>query len=226
MHQTDPCQHHPFSSLLRILVLLTALVLTLTVLVTRPGTTSDEKFDTILSKTSVCSSLRFLVFRVGCLEWNHTSQLHLEDLRLDSQRWNRISALSAHACARSKQVQFPPQVSPARQDLGPHLDRLTGSTAAGSHEIQGHLKKTGTQDADSIPSQVQMIKMLDVPFYCGLLANNAMLACPLGSKKTLVALAPADMQSGFIAKQVPHLLDSYPRRKQHVFELSFCRPEY
>ena len=30
MHLTDPCRHHPYSSLLRILVLLTALALTLT----------------------------------------------------------------------------------------------------------------------------------------------------------------------------------------------------
>ena len=93
--------------------------------------------------TSMCSSHRFLFSRVGCLEWNHMSQLLFEDLRLDSQSWNRTSALSAHACARSKQVQSPPQVSPARQDLGPHFDRLTAPQPQGPM-TQSHLKKTGT----------------------------------------------------------------------------------
>ena len=52
-----------------------------------------------------------------------------------AQRWNRISAPSLHACARSKQALFLPQLSPARHDLAwPSLGQVDGSIAAGSHD--------------------------------------------------------------------------------------------
>ena len=55
------------------------------------------------------NSRNSLLSQVGCLEWSHTSQIHLEYLQLDSLRWYRISVLSLHACARSKQVLTQPQ---------------------------------------------------------------------------------------------------------------------
>ena len=58
-----------------------------------------------------------LLSQEGCAEWNHMSQIHLEDLHLDLLRVSRISSRSLHACASSKQVD--PWV-----DVGLHLDRL------------------------------------------------------------------------------------------------------
>ena len=46
---------------------------------------------------------------------------------------------------------------------------------------QGHLTTAGTQDADLILSQTQIMKMPEVPFYCSSRVNNSMLACLLGS---------------------------------------------
>ena len=48
---------------------------------------------------------------------------------------------------------------------------------------QGLMKRAGIQDAGSILSQIQTMKMLEVQFSCGFLANNAMQACQLGSKR-------------------------------------------
>ena len=47
------------------------------------------------------------------------------------------------------------------------------------------LKRAGIQDARSIFSQIRMMKMLEVPFSYGFLANKATQACPLGSKRHL-----------------------------------------
>ena len=68
---------------------------------------------------------------------------------------------------------------------------------------QGHLKRAGTQDADSIHAQVQMMNMIEVPFPCGFFADSAMQACPLGSKRYLqqpTCLQPR-CPSGFTAKE-------------------------
>ena len=76
---------------------------------------------------------------------------------------------------------------------------------------QGPLTTTGTQDAGLILSRIQTMKMLEVPFYCKSLANNAIQACPLGPKKHLQQ--PENLQpicpSGFIVKQVPYPLGLY-----------------
>ena len=82
---------------------------------------------------------------------------------------------------------------------------------------QGLLKKTGTQDAGSIPSQVQMMKMLEVLFSYG---------CPPGSERHLQQpTCPQPIcPSGFIAKQVPHLLDSYSSTRAKCQEfVATCR---
>ena len=46
---------------------------------------------------------------------------------------------------------------------------------------QDHLTTTGTHDADSILSQTQMRKMVEVPSCCSSRVNSSMLVCLLGS---------------------------------------------
>ena len=108
----------------------------------------------------------------------------------------------------------------ARQFRGSHLVRLMVRQPQGPM-TQGHLKRAGTQDSDSIHSQIQMTKMLAVPFFYGFHANDAMPACPLGSKRYLqqpTCLQPI-CPSGFTAKQAPHLLDLYSAREPNVKNL-------
>ena len=78
-------------------------------------------------------SRRFPQLRVGCPVWNHTSLLHLEDLLLDLQRWNRISVPSLHDCAKLKQVLPLPQIVSGSARSWPALEQVDGSTVAGSH---------------------------------------------------------------------------------------------
>ena len=124
------------------------------------------------------------------------------------QRWNRMltpsnrmSPLSLHACARSKQVQPLLQAFPAQQELGLYQDRLIALQPQGPI-AQGHLTTAGTQDADVILSQTQMMKMLEVPFYCSSLVNNSMLAYLIGLISSLQRLTcPHPIcRSGFIVK--------------------------
>ena len=151
----------------------------------------------------MCSSRIFQSSRIGCLEWNHSLQQHVDDLRPDSQRRNRHSAVSVHACARSKHVQFPRQVSPARQDLGPHLDRSTAPQPQ-DPMTQGCLKRAGAQNADSKLSHIRTMNMIKVPF------SHNVMQCPLGLKRHLqqpICLQPI-CPSGFTAKQVRHMFAS------------------
>ena len=97
--------------------------------------------------------------------------------------WRICGSTCTHVQVRNK-CSFRLKCLQPRQDLGPRLDRLTAPQPQGPM-TQGHLKKAGIQDADLIPSQVQMMEMLEVPFFYGFLANNAMQACPLGSKRHL-----------------------------------------
>ena len=78
-----------------------------------------------------------------------------------SQRWNimsapshRLSAPSLHACARSKLM---PQTFLARQGRGLHLDRLMAPQPQGPM-TQDLLKKTETQDADSIDRSAVLLR--------------------------------------------------------------------
>ena len=98
---------------------------------------------------------------------------------------NKSLAVSQHGSPHWKLVQPLLPAFLARQDLGPYLDRFTAPQPQGPM-TQGHLKNAGRQDADSINSQVQMMKMLEVPFSFGFLAHNATQACPHGSKRHLL----------------------------------------
>ena len=67
-------------------------------------------------------SRRFRLSRIGCPGWIRTAQKHL---RLDLQRWNRISTPSLHVSAGSKQEQPLAPAAPTRQDLGICSDIVT-----------------------------------------------------------------------------------------------------
>ena len=111
---------------------------------------------------------------------------------------HHIISLTARMC-KFKEVRFPPQVPPVRQDPGQIEGPMT----------QCRLKGAGTQDADSTLSQIQIMKMLEVPFYYGFLVNNAVLACLLGLINCLQqpTCSQPMCPSGFTAKQGPHLPD-------------------
>ena len=152
---------------------------------------------------SMCSSRSFLSSRVGCLEWNYTLQQHLEDLRLNSQRWNRFSALSVHVSGSASSWPSPGKVD--------------GSTATGSHD-------KGSSEEGRTRRRLDTFSNLDdenARRAVLSLANNAMQACPLGSKRHLqqpICLQPM-CPSGFTAKQVTHLLDSCLAREPNAKSL-------
>ena len=66
-----------------------------------------------------------------------------------SNNWRIYGSISAHACTRLKQVQFPPQVSGSSGGSWPLPGQVDGSTAAGSRE---------PGSSDSINSRIQMMK--------------------------------------------------------------------
>ena len=80
----------------------------------------------------------------------------------------------------------------ARQDLGPHLDRLTAPQPRGP-VTQGHLKRTGIQDAGldtfSSPDDENARSAVLLRFPC----EQCHAGVSAWLRKTLVALAPADM---------------------------------
>ena len=169
------------------------------------------------SHNSKNRSRRFPLSRIGCPVWNHVSLRHFEDLRLDSQKWNRISAPSLHACAMSKHMQPQPQMYPARQDPGPHSNKLMALQPQ-APMAQGQLTTTGTQDVDLIPSHAQRMNMHEVLFCFDLHVNNITLECPLGSKSS--GQRPTHQLSTslseFIAKQVPYPLGLYLKQELSV----------
>ena len=130
-------------------------------------------------------------------------------LRLKLQVLSKLLAASQPALPPWKQVQPLLQAFPAQQDLGPYQDRLTAPQPQGPM-TQGLLKK-GTQDADSILSQIQMMKMLELPFFSGFLVNNMPCWRVCLAKKS--RLQQPTCPSGFLAKQVLHLLDLYVARE-------------
>ena len=89
------------------------------------------------------------------------------------------------------------------------VEQVVGGLQPQGPLAQGHLKKAGIQDADSIPSHVQMIRKLEVPFFHCCFANNAIQAW---LKKHLWHLFQPICQSGFV-EQVEHLLGSYLARE-------------
>ena len=86
-------------------------------------------------------SLKFLLSRHECPVWIHISRKHLGILRLDLQRWSRISVPSPHVCASSRHMLPQHQMFPVRQDPGLHLNKLTAPQPQGPM-AQGHLMTT------------------------------------------------------------------------------------
>ena len=229
--QTDPCQQHTASSLFRIFASPNGSCPDIHGMVTRLGITTDTKIDTIFSK--------FAHFDVQLAQipilssWMHRTESHVTATqgRLsarfadDSQRWNWISALSAHACARSKQVQFPPQASPVRLDVFLHLDGLSVLQSQGP-VAHGSLKRAGIQDGLDF-SHVQMMKMLEVPFFHGFFASNAMQASAW-LKKHLWHFAPMafthciDSSIAFLWRMAGRGLSLSSLRRSSLVALARC----
>ena len=141
---------------------------------TRSGNTMDEKLDAPLSKfeyTSKRRSVKFLLSRHGCPVWIHIPRKHLRILRLDLQRWNRISVLSPHVCANSRYIPPQHQMCPVRRDLGPRSNKLTASQPQGPM-AQDHLMTTETRDENLILPQAPKTNNHKVRFYYDSLANN------------------------------------------------------
>ena len=147
-------------------------------------------------------SRKFLLLRIGCPAWIHISLKHLGILRLDLQRWNRISAPSLHVCARSRHMQPQHQMYPVRQDLGLHSNKLTAPQPQGPM-AQDHLMTPETLDADLIFPQTLTMSMRKVPSCCGSHANNTTKGLRLGSiifGKIPTCQLPINL-SQFIARQ-------------------------
>ena len=87
MHLTDRFQTHPCSLPLQILVL--PMAVALTSMVRAPALASQQMRNLMPSFHSLhrskSRSRRFPLSRVGCVGWNHTSQLQFEDLPPDFQ---------------------------------------------------------------------------------------------------------------------------------------------
>ena len=109
--------------------------------------------------------------------------MHLEDLRLDSRRWIRISAPSLHACAMSKQVQFPPQVSPdLPSGSWPLPGQSDGSTAMVSRDPGSSEEGRNTRrrlDIGKGPDDENGRSAVLLLFF----VNNAFPACTHGLKR-------------------------------------------
>ena len=117
---------------------------------------------------------------------------------------NRLSAASQPVFWPWKQVQLPPQAAPARQDLGPYLNKLTAPQPPGPMALD-HLMTTGTPDADLILSRTQRMNIADVPYYFSFHVNTSTLVCLLCSRSS--GQRPTYQLSTslpeFIAKQAP-----------------------
>ena len=117
-------------------------------------------------RSSKSRSRKSLLSRIGCPVWIHVSRRHLRILRPDLQRWNRISAPSLHACARSRHMQPQHPLYPIRHDPGLQVNHLTTKE---------------TQDEDLIHSQAPKMNNPVVPFYYNSLANNTTKGLQSGS---------------------------------------------
>ena len=82
--------------------------------------------------------------------------------RLTERKQNFI-ALTARMCKFETGVNSSSNVSGSLGGSWPLPGQIDGPTAAGSHD-QGYLKMARLQGAELINSQVQMMKMLEVPY--------------------------------------------------------------
>ena len=127
--------------------------LALTSMVWAPALESQRMKSSMLSSQNLCTSKRrsrkYQLSRIGCPEWIRTSQMHLEDLRLNLQRWNKISAPSLHTCSN---------VSRSARSW-PSLEQVDGSTAV----ARGRPTTTGTRGVYLIPLPAQRMNTHEVP---------------------------------------------------------------
>ena len=205
MQCTLPCPGRRFY--LRMLVLLMVLVMTSRELAPARGILwmkSSMPFSQNLY-TSKRRSLKFLLSRDGCPVWIHISRKHLGILRLDLQRWNRISVLSPQVvCASSRYIPLQHQMYPVRRDLGLRSNKLTAPQPQGPM-AQDHLMTTETRDEDFILPHAPKTNNHEVPSYSDSLVNNISKelhsgSIPFGMDQTCKL---ATNLSEFTARQVP-----------------------
>ena len=109
------------------------------------------------------------ILKIPKREHPPTSEKPLEDLRLDSRRWNRISAPSLHACAGSNGCCFCLKMFPDHHlDLGRHPDKVmapqpcgpvTGSSEEGAKQTCGNKAVLPEQQVQQRHDQ-QFLKVL------------------------------------------------------------------
>ena len=205
--------------LLRILVLL--MVLAPTSMVWAPALEVQRMKSSMLSfrnlYTSKRRSRKSLLLRIGCPAWIHVSRKHLEILRLDLQRWNRISAPSLHVCANLRHMHPQHEMYPLRHDPGLQLNKLTAPKPQGPM-AQDHLMTTETQDAGLILTLVPKMNRHEVPSYYGSHANKTTKGLRSGSIIFVKnpTCQPTTNLSEFIAKQVLCRPDSYLKHEPNV----------
>ena len=157
MQSTQMCPIRHYKTFLQSAVLLMVLFPTST-------SSMEEGFEAILAgklsqnQASLGALASIPMLTVSCHSHNQR-----QPLQTRFQVLNRSLAVLQLASPHWKLVQPQLHAVLARQDLGPCFDRLTAPQPLGPM-TQGHLKITGSQDADSINSQAQMMKMLEVPF--------------------------------------------------------------
>ena len=124
-----------------------------------------------------------------------------------SQKWNRITAPSLHACARSKEIWSQLQAFQVPQDLGTSLVKTMAPQPQGPM-AQDHLMTTETHDEDLILSPAPKMNDREVPSYFDSLANNTSNGLQSGSipfGKNPICRLVTNL-SEFIAKQSVRLV--------------------
>ena len=119
--------------------------------------------------TSKHRSRKFLLSRLGCPVWIHISRKHLENSRVDLQRWTEFQC---HHCTyeQIRNMLSQHHMFPVRQDPGLHSNMLTAPQPQGPI-AQGHLMTIETHDEDLTLPQAQKMNNHEVPFYFDSLVN-------------------------------------------------------
>ena len=215
MHLAHRFLTHPCSSLIQILVLFMALA-PWAPAPEVPRIKSSMPFFQNLC-TSKRRSRKFLPSRLGCPVWIHISRKHLGILRPDLQRWNRTSAPSLHVCPRSRHVQPQHQMCPVRQDPGLHSNKLTGSTAAGSHGPGSSSDNRNTRrrlDISSNPADELARSAVLLRFPCEQYHKGLRSGSPIFEKNP--TCQPTINLLRFIVRQVPCRPGLYLKHEENV----------
>ena len=138
--------------------------------------------------------------------------VHLEDLRLDSRRWNRLSAPSLHACARSKQVRPQPQMFPGVPlDHARHQEKVMAPQPWGP--VTRACRKAGIQDGSTL-TKVQMMRNARSAVHLRFPCEQSHSGVPAWLRKTLEA--GVQPERVHCKKEEPDQLESYFLQDQNL----------